>query len=71
VLPLSVHEVPVGCAKLSEGTETHQDEWDVAVFAILQFKPFGAVGDCEEDQKAVVSTCRGEGLTMKEVGHLV
>ena len=71
VLPLSVHEVPVSCAKLSEGAETRQDEWDVAFVVIFRFEPFGAVGDCEEDQKTVVSTCRGGGLTMKEVGHLV
>ena len=71
VLPLSVLKIPVGCAKLFEGTKTHYDKWDVAVFVVFRFKPFWAVGDCEERQKAIVSTCRGGGLTLEEVGHFV
>jgi hypothetical protein len=70
-LPPSVVDILVGCAKFIKPAETHHNEWDVAVFVILQFELFWAVGDCEERQKAVVSTCRGGGLILEDVGHLV
>jgi hypothetical protein len=71
-LPPSVVDILVGCAKFIERTETNYDKWDVAVFVVFRFEPFWAVGEgCEECQKAVVSTCRGGGLTLEDIGHLV
>ncbi len=70
-LPPSVVNTLVGRAKFIERAETRHNKWDLAVFVIFRFEPFWAVGNCEMGQKAVVSTCRGGGLTLEDVGHLV
>ena len=60
--PLSIVDVPMGCAKLIEGAETHRDKWVVLFSVVGHFEPTLAVGTWDKGQ-VVESTYGGGGFT--------
>jgi hypothetical protein len=61
----------VGCVKFFEGADTPQLEWVVPFVFFSRLEPYLAIRTYEMGQRVVMSICRGGGLTLDDVGHLV